>query len=71
MERQVCAEEGYTDLQENNWSQANECSHAEEVVGVDEGVVGSEEKVESITRRTWSSTFVIARKSMSYEFHGI
>jgi hypothetical protein len=37
MERQVCAEEGYAGLQENHWSEADECSHAEEIIGTDEG----------------------------------
>jgi len=36
-ERQVCADEGYTGLQENHWSEADECSHAEEIIGTDEG----------------------------------
>jgi hypothetical protein len=43
MERQVCAEEGYTRLQENHWSQADECSYAEEIVGDDEGALGGAE----------------------------
>src|ERR1039457_311487 len=50
MERQVCAEEGYAGLQENHWSQADECCHAEEIVGNDEGAVGSEERVESLVQ---------------------
>ena len=50
VERQVCAEEGYTGLQEDHWSQANECSYAEEVVGIDEGALGSEAEVESIVQ---------------------
>jgi hypothetical protein len=43
-ERQVCADEGYTGLQENHWSEADECSHAEEVVGNDESKVGGEKE---------------------------
>jgi hypothetical protein len=43
MERQVCAEEDYTGLQEDHSSQADECSYAEEIVGDDEGAVGRAE----------------------------
>jgi hypothetical protein len=43
MERQVCAEEGYRCFQEIHWSEADECSHAEEIVGDDEGAVGGAE----------------------------
>jgi hypothetical protein len=30
--------------EEGRWSQAHECSYAEETVGIDEGTVGSEKK---------------------------
>src|ERR1019366_3617049 len=49
-ERQISAQKGYGHLQEDHRSQADECSYAEEVVGVDEGAVGSEERVESIAQ---------------------
>jgi hypothetical protein len=52
MERQVCAEEGYTDLQESNCSQANECSYAEEIVSDDEGALGGEEKAKKRSLRS-------------------
>jgi hypothetical protein len=42
-ERQIWAQKGYGRLQENHWSQADECSHAEEIVGNDEGTVGGAE----------------------------
>ena len=40
-EKQICSQEGQK-------PSSNECRCQEEVVGVDEGAVGSEEKVESI-----------------------
>ena len=47
-ERQARGQQGHGCLQEIYWSEADECSYAEEIVGVDEGAVDSEEKVESI-----------------------
>jgi hypothetical protein len=44
MEEQICAEEGYTCLQEIHCSEADECSSAEEIVSDDEGKVGGEEE---------------------------
>src|ERR1019366_1163906 len=44
MEWQVCAEEGYDRPEEKRWSQADECSHAEEVVGDDESALGCKEE---------------------------
>ena len=44
MEGQVCAEKGYTGLQENRWPQADECNCPEEIIGHDEGKVGGEEE---------------------------
>ena len=41
--RQSWAQETWGRLQEVHRSQADECSHAEEVVGVDEGALGGEE----------------------------
>jgi hypothetical protein len=43
-ETQISAQEKYGRLQENHRSQADECSHAEEIVGDDEGKVGGEEE---------------------------
>jgi hypothetical protein len=43
-ERQIWAQKGYGRLQENHWSEADECSHAEEVVGDDESKVGGEKE---------------------------
>jgi hypothetical protein len=42
-ERQVWPQKGYGRLQEDHWSQADECSHAEEIVRDDEGTLGSAE----------------------------
>jgi hypothetical protein len=36
--------EGRASPEENDWSEADECSHAEEIVGNDEGKVGGEEE---------------------------
>jgi hypothetical protein len=47
MEGQVSAQEGGLE------TQANESSHAEEVVGDDEGTVGTEEKVPRIGSRSY------------------
>ena len=47
-EGEAGAQNGYSCLQEIHWSQADEYSHAEEIVGDDEGAVGGEERVESI-----------------------
>jgi hypothetical protein len=44
MGRQICAEEGYACPEENHWSEADECSHAEEIVGNDEGALGCDKE---------------------------
>jgi hypothetical protein len=49
-ERQTWVPKGYGRLQEDHRSQAYECSYAEEVVGDDEGALGSEAEVESIVQ---------------------
>jgi hypothetical protein len=41
---QVEAQEGCACLEEVHWSEADECSYAEEIVGDDEGKVGGEEE---------------------------
>jgi hypothetical protein len=43
MERQVCAEEGYSGLQEKHSPQVDECSYAEATVRDDEGALGPAE----------------------------
>jgi hypothetical protein len=42
-EKQIWAQEAFGRFQENHRSQADECSHAEEIVGNDEGAVGGAE----------------------------
>jgi hypothetical protein len=64
-ERQVCAEEGYTGLQESHWSQANECSYAEEVVGIDEGAVGPAEGQGVGQSNLCASALLYRRKNMA------
>ena len=49
-EEEAWAQKGDDCLQEKHWPEADECCHAEETVGDDEGTVGSEEKVESIVQ---------------------
>jgi hypothetical protein len=52
-ERQAWAPKGYACLQEIHRSEADECSHAEETAGDDEGAVGGEDEggVERISLR--------------------
>jgi hypothetical protein len=40
VERQVCPQKGRIVSEEIHWSEADECSYAEEIVGDDEGTVG-------------------------------
>ena len=49
-EGEAWAQKGYCRLKEIYRSQADEYSHAEEIVGDDEGALGGEEKVESIVQ---------------------
>ena len=39
-ESQAGAQEGRAGREEVHWSEADECSHAEEIIGDDEGKVG-------------------------------
>jgi hypothetical protein len=43
-EGQAWGQKGYACLQEIRCSEADECSHAKEIVSDDEGTVGGEEK---------------------------
>lgn len=49
-EGEAWGQKGYTRLQEIYRPQADEYSHAEEIVGDDEGALGGEEKVDSIVQ---------------------
>ncbi|MGA3319203.1 MAG: hypothetical protein ABSC64_22535 [Candidatus Korobacteraceae bacterium] len=64
MERQVCPKEGYGCPEETRWSQADERSYAEEIVGDDESKVGAE-KEDNVTDELFrtSRTFAGVRSS--------
>jgi hypothetical protein len=51
-EGQGKVQKGYRCLQETCWSQADECSYAEEIVGIDEGAVGGKKEGENSIDRT-------------------
>src|ERR1019366_5726882 len=58
-EGQGKVQKGYRCLQEIHWSQADECSYAEEIVGDDEGTVGgAKEGVNCLVRQMRSECAV-------------
>ena len=58
-ERQARAKEGCTWLEKVHWSEADECSYAEEIVDDDEGKVGGENE-ESVTDECLRTTRTFA-----------
>jgi len=72
MEGQVCTKEGYRCLQEIHWSQADECSHAEEIVGDDEGKVDGEKEGENsiehkVNQCSWAASAALCHLWLKWE----